>query len=132
MHQKCFTARLFRGISEGLHRMPPSYRCLDITALCIRRDHPRCWIEIKFCMCAVCGGITQSLKFHQNRLSSFRYVGSRFALSHCFGHWRMQQIVLMHKPWCLSFYKMLFVLWNFLPADVRLCFSTATFKSNNI
>jgi len=47
-------------------------------------------------------------KIHQNRLSGFRDVGvgSKFALSHCFGHRLIQQLVLRttgtYKPWCAN------------------------------
>ena len=47
-------------------------------------------------MGVVFGGssIALSVKFHQNTLSSFRDVGSQFALTHCFGRWLIQQLVL--------------------------------------
>ena len=37
--------------------------------LCIRRDHPRCRIELKFCTVGGIRGILTSLEFHRNRLS---------------------------------------------------------------
>jgi len=41
-------------------------------------------------------------KFHQNRLSGSRYVGPglKSALSHYFGRWLIQLLVLPYKSWC--------------------------------
>jgi len=43
--------------------------------LAIRRDHPRCWIEMKSCMVGGLQMVVLSFEFHQNRLSGFGAVG---------------------------------------------------------
>ena len=52
----------------------------------IRRDRPRCRIEIKVCLLAGLQEVILRFLFHQNRLSGFVAVGgwSKFAISHGF------------------------------------------------
>jgi len=45
--------------------------------LAIRRDHPRCRIEMKSCMVGGLQVVVVSFEFHQNRLSGFGAVGGR-------------------------------------------------------
>jgi len=55
-------------------------KCVFLVMLGICRDHPRCRIEMKFC---VVGGLYEKVmrfEFHQNRLSDFGAVRSNFAL----------------------------------------------------
>ena len=84
----------FRSLSRSL-RLIDGSRILE-GWLGIRRDHPRRRIEIKFCVMCGFREIVARFKFHHNWSSGFRDVGggSKFALSHCIGHWLMQQAVL--------------------------------------
>jgi len=54
----------------------------DSGKLGIRRDHPHHWIKIKFCVAGGLQDVVLMFEFHQNRMSDFRAVGSKFALSH--------------------------------------------------
>jgi len=43
----------------------------------IRRDYPRCQIEMKFCMMDGLQEVVLRFEFYQNRLSGFGAVGDR-------------------------------------------------------
>ena len=67
--------------------------------LAIRRDHPRCRIEMESCMVGGLRIVVLSFEFHQNRLSGFRAVGVEICPSPLTWPLVIQQLVLPYKPW---------------------------------
>jgi len=68
----------------------------------IRRDNPRHWIEMKFCVVGGLQMIVLIFEFHQNLLNGFGAVGVEICPSHWLGHWLIQQLVLPYKPYRTS------------------------------
>jgi len=56
----------------------------------------------------VVSGAVHSFKFHQNQLSSFGDVGSKYAPSHCLGRWLTQQL----QPYQAVFYQQNYLIFT--------------------
>jgi len=62
-------------------------------------DHPHCHSTTWICKYDHTQDIVIYSKFQQNPFRHFGDLwGSKLALSHYFGYWLLQQLVLLHKP----------------------------------
>ena len=64
----------------------------DSGKLAIRRDHPRRRIKVPSGMVGGPQAVVVSFKFHQNRFTGFRPVGSKTAISHSIGLWHIHHV----------------------------------------